>query len=69
MYEQSTPGGSAGEIILNNPATKIVAVMRSEEAANDLKQAAEELENTQLEVIIGYCIRRTWPCNQRVYKI
>lgn len=53
MAERSTSGGGAGEIIVNRSMTNIVAVMRSQDSADLLKQAAEGLEDTQIDVIVG----------------
>jgi pilus assembly protein CpaE len=53
MAEDFLPDGSHSEIIVNNAMTNIVAVMRSEESASLLKEAAEGLEETNLEVIVS----------------
>ena len=53
MAEQPTSDGTGSEIIVKQSMTNIVAVMRSEEAASLLKQAAEGLEDTRLDVIVS----------------
>jgi len=53
MDEKLASDGTGRKIIVKKSMTKIVAVMRSEEAADLLKQAAEGLEDTKLDVIIS----------------
>jgi pilus assembly protein CpaE len=53
MAEKLTSGGAGSEIIVKKSMTNIVAVMRSEEAADLLKQAAEGLEDTCLDIIVS----------------
>lgn len=53
MAEQPTLGAPASEIIVENTTTNIVAVMRSEEAADLLKQVADGLEDTHLDIIVS----------------
>jgi pilus assembly protein CpaE len=53
MTETPNPGGTVSEIIVKQSMTNIVAVMRSEEAADLLKQTAEGLEYLRLDIIVS----------------